>query len=175
MSVFANNIVPTVYEAYRMQSYVKPLKGELRQMKISFEDAKNKLKHSELNAARERRLAAREGYLLGIKTVFPYTVESTYAEDEKKGKIIAARSQTVVGDVLSKRFKVKRPKMFLGVELKKPEKDISQNDVSKKLAGNSSFQLNYEVPKKKIVVSKVSDVTDVPDYVVFKKSTLFGN
>ena len=93
-----NNVIPTVYQAVWIEGQSRGnkyghLEGKLREMKdelmmkdqrIAEEQAlfKNHLEVEKEKAERLRKQSAREGYMHGIKTAFPYTVETSYLKND---------------------------------------------------------------------------------------------
>ena len=92
-----NNVIPTVYQAAWIESAAKNkyghLKGQLKQMKNQLAATLEESKRREEGFQRERRMASREGYFHGVSSMFPYTLETSYKNDESKGIIVAASSQ----------------------------------------------------------------------------------
>ena len=84
-----------------------------QQMKQERNLMNEEAKRHEKGFAKERRMAAREGYLHGISTVYPYTIESAYKDDEYRGRIFAAKNQDVVATIFNE-FGVIREDMIKG-------------------------------------------------------------
>ena len=97
-----NNVIPTVYQAAWIESATKKykgLRGQLRQMKDQIEAMSQEAKRREEGFARERRSSAREGFLHGVSSVYPYTFETIYGGDEGKGSITVSKNQEAVAGI----------------------------------------------------------------------------
>ena len=145
---------------------------------------KNHLEVEKEKAERVRKQAAKEGFMHGVKTGFPYTIETSYLKNENYGNIIGAKNQTELAETLNN-LGVK-PNDLFGIQTKKAE--ITQPDMSKYFSEkgfNTSFNFMKRIKKDnerareeemKVTLIRHTDEEkeEVPKSVSFKKSELFG-
>ena len=175
------SIIPNLYEALRISKYADRLADKKANKLFEAKSKEFEQKEEELeefkteliqNRERELKKATKYARHLGIKSVFPYTVETKKKDDPLFGHIYAIRTQAGVADVLNQ------------LELNKLHfKDFTQMGtlafdeatISKRFKKDRTFKGKKSTGSKiEIIVSDTRKKEKIPTYVAFKKSVLFG-
>ena len=169
-----NNVIPTVYQAAWIESATKKykgLRGQLKQMKQQIESMNQEARRREKEFARERSASAREGFLHGVGSVYPYTFETIYGGDEGKGSITVSKNQDAVADRLNE---LNIPPNIL-LNNNATSKEVTQQHVSMFLKNVTSRDFEFTSQKHGPGIGRITFSLPVDsNSAKFRKNVLFG-